>query len=166
MVLWNVHSCFHWCKNYKNRPRNARVIVENKAVPFSMEHRVYGIVTRSWDLISFHSEWFRVVNLWNSLPSEVVSAPSVNVFKERLDKHLEGPPVYIGSRFSSKITNGQAKGLLGLMSRAEDKGNGLQDADQHATITRMLQNLLLLAHPIFFMDCQIGDGLRCLPYLR
>ena len=26
-------------------------------------------------------------NLWNNLPSDVVSAPSVNAFKERLDKH-------------------------------------------------------------------------------
>jgi len=34
MILWSVHSCFHWCKKYKNRPRSARVIVENKAVPF------------------------------------------------------------------------------------------------------------------------------------
>ena len=30
---------------------------------------------------------FRVVNLWNNLPSDVVLAPSVNAFKERLDKH-------------------------------------------------------------------------------
>jgi len=30
---------------------------------------------------------FRVVNLWNNLPSDVVSAPSVNAFKERLDNH-------------------------------------------------------------------------------
>ena len=34
MWLWSIHSCFHWCKNYKNRPRNARVILENKVVPF------------------------------------------------------------------------------------------------------------------------------------
>jgi len=25
-----VEYLFHWCKNYKNRPRNARVIVETK----------------------------------------------------------------------------------------------------------------------------------------
>jgi len=30
---------------------------------------------------------FRVVSLWNSLPSDVVSAPSVNAFKVRLDKY-------------------------------------------------------------------------------
>jgi len=34
MILWSVHSCFHWCKDYKNRPRNARIIVEDKAVVF------------------------------------------------------------------------------------------------------------------------------------
>ena len=29
----------------------------------------------------------RIVNLWNSLPEDVVSAPSLNTFKSRLDKH-------------------------------------------------------------------------------
>jgi len=37
MILWSVHSCFHWCKNYINRPRKARIIVENKVVPFFYE---------------------------------------------------------------------------------------------------------------------------------
>ena len=37
----------------------------------------------------------RVVNLWNSLPGEVVTAPSVDAFKARLDKHWENlPSVY------------------------------------------------------------------------
>ena len=27
------------------------------------------------------------VNLWNRLPSDVVSAPSVNAFKSRMDNH-------------------------------------------------------------------------------
>ena len=30
----------------------------------------------------------RVVNLWNSLPSEAVEATSLNVFKARIDKFL------------------------------------------------------------------------------
>jgi len=30
----------------------------------------------------------RITNVWNSLPSSVVTAPSVNSFKNRLDKHL------------------------------------------------------------------------------
>ena len=29
----------------------------------------------------------RVVSLWNSLPEDVLSAPSINAFKNRLDKH-------------------------------------------------------------------------------
>ena len=32
----------------------------------------------------------RAVNPWNSLPSDVVQAPSLNSFKARLDKHWEG----------------------------------------------------------------------------
>ena len=32
---------------------------------------------------------FRIVNLWNKLPSTVVEAPSVDSFKARLDHHLE-----------------------------------------------------------------------------
>ena len=40
MALWNVYSSFHWCKNYEIRPRDARVIVENKWFIF-MEHRVH-----------------------------------------------------------------------------------------------------------------------------
>jgi len=29
----------------------------------------------------------RVTNIWNSLPNDVVNASSLNVFKNRLDKH-------------------------------------------------------------------------------
>ena len=29
----------------------------------------------------------RVVDMWNSLPDDVVSAPSVNSFKNRIDRH-------------------------------------------------------------------------------
>ena len=40
---------------------------------------------RSHARLTFFS--FRVVTLWNNLPSEVVSAPSLNTFKGRLDKY-------------------------------------------------------------------------------
>ena len=30
---------------------------------------------------------FRIVNFWNSMPEDIVSAPSVNSFKGRFDKH-------------------------------------------------------------------------------
>ena len=33
----------------------------------------------------------RVVNGWNSLPSEVVSANTIQAFKAKLDKHLQLP---------------------------------------------------------------------------
>ena len=29
----------------------------------------------------------RIVNFWNSMPEDIVSAPSVNSFKGRFDKH-------------------------------------------------------------------------------
>jgi len=68
---------------------------------------------------------FRVVNLWNNLPSDVVSAPSVNVFKERLDKHWKEYLLYTRPcGFYSTITSDQLTRLSGLMSRAEDKGKG------------------------------------------
>ena len=34
-----------------------------------------------------HSFSHRVINPWNSLPSEVVNRPNLNTFKNRLDKH-------------------------------------------------------------------------------
>ena len=34
MWLWSIHSCFQQYKNYKNRPRNSRVIVKNKVALF------------------------------------------------------------------------------------------------------------------------------------
>jgi len=46
MWFWSIHRCFHWCKKYKNWPRNARVVVENKAAPFQSGHGVV-ILTKS-----------------------------------------------------------------------------------------------------------------------
>jgi len=34
MSSWSIHSCFHWCKNYKTRSRNARLIVEKLLASF------------------------------------------------------------------------------------------------------------------------------------
>jgi len=50
----------------------------------------YKLMKRRWHSqlrANFFS--FRVVNLWNRLPSDVVSAPSVNAFKSRLDNYLK-----------------------------------------------------------------------------
>ena len=35
----------------------------------------------------------RLVNIWNSLPNEIVTAPSLNLFKNRLDKYWENQDV-------------------------------------------------------------------------
>ena len=34
MSLWSIRSRLQWFRNYKNQPRDARVIVENKVAPF------------------------------------------------------------------------------------------------------------------------------------
>ena len=51
----------------------------------------------NWKLEKEHTNsqvrggWFaiRVVNPWNGLPSSVVNAPSISVFKNKLDKYLD-----------------------------------------------------------------------------
>jgi len=40
----------------------------------------------------------RVVSWWNSLPEEVVMAPTVNGFKTRFDKHMKDHPVVYNYR--------------------------------------------------------------------
>ncbi len=36
----------------------------------------------------------RIVMIWNSLPEDIVSAPSVNAFKNRLDNFLQNQDIY------------------------------------------------------------------------
>ena len=45
----------------------------------------------------------RVVNAWNELPQHVVDAPSVNSFKNRLDKHWEDMDVTIAALLKKSI---------------------------------------------------------------
>lgn len=40
----------------------------------------------------------RVINWWNKLPQEIIDAPSVNAFKNRLDKHFSAHPVMFNYR--------------------------------------------------------------------
>ena len=42
--------------------------------------------------IKAHSFTHRIVNDWNNLPDEVISAPSINAFKNRLDTHWKNHP--------------------------------------------------------------------------
>ena len=36
----------------------------------------------------------RIVNIWNSLPENVVNSESINMFKNKLDKHWANEEVY------------------------------------------------------------------------
>ena len=36
---------------------------------------------------------FRVVDLWNSLPAEVVESPNINIFKNRLNYYWKDNPI-------------------------------------------------------------------------
>ena len=51
---------------------------------------------------------WRVIQTWNSLPENVVSALSVNSFKARLDKHWEKSPIYFD--FTATIQSPQEQG--------------------------------------------------------
>ena len=44
----------------------------------------------------------RVVDWWNALPEEVVQAPSVNSFKNRIDKYFKNHPVFYNYRALDK----------------------------------------------------------------
>ena len=46
-----------------------------------------------YDLRKF-SFTVRIVNIWNSLPDSVISADSINIFKNKLDKHWMSEDVY------------------------------------------------------------------------
>ena len=47
----------------------------------------------------------RTVQTWNSLPEHVVTAPSLNAFKNRLDKHWSNQPIMY-ENYKSKIDVG------------------------------------------------------------
>ena len=51
-------------------------------------------LTKTRSRLNIRGNYFskRVVNLWNSLPEEVITAPSVDAFKGRLDRHWENLP--------------------------------------------------------------------------
>ena len=50
---------------------------------------------------------FRVVDKWNSLPNEIVTAPSINSFKNRLDKHWSSQDIVFNYRSSLFLTAGK-----------------------------------------------------------
>lgn len=53
---------------------------------------------RSAKSVRQHFFTLRIVDTWNSLPYEVVNAPTVNVFKNRLDRHWKNQPMLFDFR--------------------------------------------------------------------
>ena len=49
-----------------------------------------------------NSYYHRTVTMWNNLPNEVVTAESVNGFKNNLDKHWENDPLKLDYRYEEK----------------------------------------------------------------
>ena len=74
----------------------------NTALILHLDTRTHGTTTRGHQLklekgrsrldVRKHFVTQRVVNLWNSLPENVVSAPTVNAFKNQIDKLCKDAP--------------------------------------------------------------------------
>ena len=52
-------------------------------------HRYKLVVQRSVNSARYNFFGNRIVNMWNSLPADVVDSPTVNTFKNRLDNHFK-----------------------------------------------------------------------------
>ena len=63
-----------------------------------------------------HSFSHRVVDVWNSLPDSVITAPSVHSFEARLDKHWKNQEIVYN--FDAKISTGREKDTIELESEA------------------------------------------------
>ena len=50
--------------------------------------------------VQSNSFYYRVANTWNNLPKDVFTAPSINIFKNKLDDHWKELPI----RFNHKAT--------------------------------------------------------------
>ena len=50
-----------------------------------------------------HSFTFRIVDIWNSLPSYVVNADNLNIFKRRLDNHWKSQDLVYNYRGKLKF---------------------------------------------------------------
>jgi hypothetical protein len=63
--------------------RGVYKVDSSSLLPLTAETRTRG---HGFKLLKRHFFSMRVVNLWNSLPDDVVTAPTLNTFKNRIDK--------------------------------------------------------------------------------
>ena len=71
---------------YDKRASGNLLKLQTNSITKSNGYKLEKIRVNSTQYQHFFSN--RVVNLWNSLPSDIVNASSINLFKNRLDKHL------------------------------------------------------------------------------
>ena len=64
---------------------------------------------------------FRIVDLWNLLPEDIINAPTLDTFKTRLDKSWSGHK-FISTKLDTKQLNSQNKDYL-----ENNEGNGNTD---------------------------------------
>ena len=84
--IYDREAC-HCLKLWKDSTQRSSVRGHSmKLYPQSLDQRVNTQIRKN-------SFAIRVVNTWNSLPDSVVSAPSINTFKNRLDKHWSNEPL-------------------------------------------------------------------------
>ncbi len=58
---------------------------------------------RSTNALRKNSFSIRIVKIWNCLPEDVVSAPSIDAFKNRLDTFLQNQEIYYND-FKAEVT--------------------------------------------------------------
>ena len=91
---------FKYVHNYNkcDQPFTPQPPTATRGHPFKLRKE------RAQTNIRFHFFGHRVVNVWNSLPSSVVSAPSVNSFKSRLDAAWKNHPDKFQPRIHQYLT--------------------------------------------------------------
>jgi len=73
-------------------------------------HHLKLIKERNKTTIRNNSFSQRIVNNWNSLPQHIISAPSINTFKNRLDKYLKNHPSLYDWEASTQIVTSRYAG--------------------------------------------------------
>ena len=82
-------------------------------IPDNFKRQIYGIRQHDYQLVwrkpkdgirgpQTNSFYFRIMQMWNNLPADVVKAENINEFKNQLDKAWEDSPI----KFNPKPASG------------------------------------------------------------